>query len=858
VPPHNAANLLGAEAALSDNQLLPAMLGIRIHPGFTEHFYRLVFNFEDRRAPETHSLLTIHPSGMIERSEKLEPKKKNALISFSYPQTVSAEVAQMIVEVPETSYTGKRYVETPFVSRRADGTYALTQVWTANLNEEFNNKNEIFVGVNTDEAKFQPQAVEEFKEFLQELFDNQTRGYQILYCHKRRVNTSPILVGVSEKLICYLRENPETMRVLCVARVLGHVSFVADGKSGTGESFERECYMSPGVEYVLYKDQAGDAGACAKPLDEFAREANLHPDEAPNEPAIPLPNRSPRSNSQEHNREALSQEDVESLARSDSADSGVHGYLLPDSASYSAPATFVGLCSAQQDLQVDALTRASSFAVGNCVPDGRVPKITKAHSDGHFALVDGPGCHKYARLASGDMEHDALQCARQLRLTTSMDMEEARTPLVVRKRRDWQGILVAAMGAVAVLSAAVGICTLMAPSSWDWRRLRPPAIQRECSPESQLFATKESLRSWQLGPSWLEACKRKNHPSGQPMIEGTEDRNWCWTAYKGKCHGFLKEHHPWAEYQDMAAKEGRCPPRHDEPFSPLKDPDVCDDAEHGRSRNWTAKEREAASKWFSESVKVYVLNLPTDTNRWKMISKRMKELDVPIEQVHGVDMRVGNALRDAKDNGWVPRSWNFTTAQSAAYTKKQNMGSILGTVGCASAHFKAQSRILEDGFPLGVVLEDDSWVEDDFVERLWSLVVDELPCDWEVTALYSRCPYGQCVSTHLARIQPDANEPAWACRTGVNWGMHGMLYRTSTLAHVQKLWKSTVFDEERPLCLDVDVALASISDRVGFYAVPSVQDPGFLRETNHHSARWSINMAGTTSTTRQPPKREAP
>jgi hypothetical protein len=301
----------------------------------------------------------------------------------------------------------------------------------------------------------------------------------------------------------------------------------------------------------------------------------------------------------------------------------------------------------------------------------------------------------------------------------------------------------------------------------------------------------------------------------------------------------------------MAAQEGRCPLRHDEPFAPLKDPDVCDVAEHGRTRNWTATERETASKWFNETVKVYVLNLPTDTNRWKMMSSRMKELDIPIERIFGVDMRVDNALKNAQNNGWIPASWNFTNAQSVAYTKKQKWeGSILGTVGCASAHFKAQAKIMEDRLPLGIVLEDDSWVEDDFVLRLWSLVVDELPCDWEVAALLSRCPYGQCVSTHLARIQPDANEPTWACRAGVNWGMHGMLYRTASLARVQKHWKKTVFDEDRPHCLDVDVALASISDRVGFYAVPSVQDPGFLRETNHRSARWDINMAGTT--TRRP------
>merc|ERR1719350_1306043 len=77
-----------------------------------------------------------------------------------------------------------------------------------------------------------------------------------------------------------------------------------------------------------------------------------------------------------------------------------------------------------------------------------------------------------------------------------------------------------------------------------------------------------------------------------------------------------------------------------------------------------------------------------------------------------------------------------------------------------------------------------------------------------------------------------------------------MLYRTASLARVQKHWKRTVFDEDRPHCMDVDVALASISDQVGFYAVPAVQDPGFVREMNGRSARWDINQAFASTSTK--------
>lgn len=237
-----------------------------------------------------------------------------------------------------------------------------------------------------------------------------------------------------------------------------------------------------------------------------------------------------------------------------------------------------------------------------------------------------------------------------------------------------------------------------------------------------------------------------------------------------------------------------------------------------------------------------------------MISDRLKDLNISANRVLGVDMRTPDALENAKLNGWVPQQYNFTHAQQMAYEHRNKMGSILGTLGCASAHFKAQKAVVADGSPLAVVLEDDSWPVEDFVERLWSLVKEELPCDWEVVTLMSRCPYGKCVTQHLSRVQVDANEPAWRCHQGVNWGMQGVLYRSSSLPDLQSKWQQAVFNEARPHCMDVDVALASISDQVAYYAVPAGQDPGFLKETNHPSARYSINMAGrTSSTTPGPP-----
>jgi len=195
----------------------------------------------------------------------------------------------------------------------------------------------------------------------------------------------------------------------------------------------------------------------------------------------------------------------------------------------------------------------------------------------------------------------------------------------------------------------------------------------------------------------------------------------------------------------------------------------------------------------------------------------------------------------------VPEEFDFEAAQAEAYSERQGMGtegSIAGTVGCASGHFRAQRRgaMDERNRSVIVVFEDDVCPERDFVLKLWNVVTGELPCDWQVVSLSSRCPFGRCISPHLTRVQPDVNEPEWRCRHGVNYGFQGVIYKASEVQNVQKLWQPVVFDAARPHCLDLDVALASISNRVRFYAIPASHSPGFLRELPQGSARVDVNI----------------
>merc|ERR1711920_19657 len=59
---------------------------------------------------------------------------------------------------------------------------------------------------------------------------------------------------------------------------------------------------------------------------------------------------------------------------------------------------------------------------------------------------------------------------------------------------------------------------------------------------------------------------------------------------------------------------------------------------------------------------------------------------------------------------------------------------------------------------------------------------------------------------------------------------------------------NTVWNSTRPHCLDVDVALASISDTLAYYAVPSMQKPGFLTEGAQGSSRMNLDNPITTTT----------
>lgn len=273
-PPTNSVGSTSSAFATTD---------VCVFPGFTEHAYRLVFPYEERFAPATPHLMTVMPSGVVETTAILKPDKEDALIAFTYSQTISNELAESRVSLnPETSKipvdsSPKKLCETAFVWRREDGTHALMQTWPTSLNDKFRKTFEISEGTNPDPDKFEPQAVSEYQTAMQKLFGSGADSCPILYCHKKTENKSPAVVGSSEDVLAHLKTNPELMSQLTIKSIDSEgLGFVSDGTEGDGKKFEKHFTLTPGEQTVVYQKVGWDTMGCTKPLDQFLRDAEMH------------------------------------------------------------------------------------------------------------------------------------------------------------------------------------------------------------------------------------------------------------------------------------------------------------------------------------------------------------------------------------------------------------------------------------------------------------------------------------------------------------------------------------------------------------------------------------------------------
>lgn len=340
-------------------------------------------------------------------------------------------------------------------------------------------------------------------------------------------------------------------------------------------------------------------------------------------------------------------------------------------------------------------------------------------------------------------------------------------------------------------------------------------------------------------------------PSLQP-------RNWCWAHMKGMAEtlGWQdKDITPpnWWWVQWHVAEMGLAPWPESETLFPLGHPEICDIPANGAPEQGVdEQEQHEAQEWLRSTVAVYVVNLDKAWERMNTIGARLAALGIEFVRIPGVDLSVPGSLREARDQGLVPASWSLEDAKENLWKMygSSQPGTFYevagrGTVGCAAAHLHAlgvaAAMSLAASKPLTLILEDDVWLADDFAVTLRRLLESEAPCHWEAISLKSYNPVGECVSRHLSRVHPDGSEPAESCRKTANWGFQSMLYRSGHLARIQGLLEEAVWDARRPTCLVQDVALASISDRLAFYAVPASQRPGFLTFTRDAGWREAMN-----------------
>jgi len=232
------------------------------YQGFTEDAYRLVFDFQDKykTAPR---LLTILPDGTIENEKDLNPIKEKGLIAYAYPQTTTEVVA-------------RKHTKSPFVRERENGSYALVQTWPTNYNDKFRADFSPKT-TNPSPSQFIPQAVEEFKETVVQLFGAGAKSHDILYCHKKTINSKLVYIGTVVALRSFLKANPSVVQELDITE-LTETGFVCQAVNQRNEKRPLKfSFASSDTMCALYTMQGWEVMACITPLDQFVENRQLGP-----------------------------------------------------------------------------------------------------------------------------------------------------------------------------------------------------------------------------------------------------------------------------------------------------------------------------------------------------------------------------------------------------------------------------------------------------------------------------------------------------------------------------------------------------------------------------------------------------
>jgi glycosyl transferase family 25 len=112
-------------------------------------------------------------------------------------------------------------------------------------------------------------------------------------------------------------------------------------------------------------------------------------------------------------------------------------------------------------------------------------------------------------------------------------------------------------------------------------------------------------------------------------------------------------------------------------------------------------------------MKVFVINLPHRQDKRDAILKQGVKYDIPMEIIEAVN---GNMLAETE---LVKTVFDYP---ACALTK--------GVIGCALSHLKIYKKIIDDNFPIALVLEDDAILHEDLrevLEKIEALDRNETP-----------------------------------------------------------------------------------------------------------------------------------
>lgn len=243
-------------------------LGVRplVYRGFVEHAYRLMFPYEDHYHHKAPQLYTILPSGVVENSKRLDPKKEKGIICYALSQSMPETNAQMLLHEQEE-------VAAPFVWKRDDDTFALVQTWSSDYNAQFLREFRVSE-TNPDEAKFSTLAAQEFQHTVQHLFGEETAQPRILYCHRQSTNDKKVYVGTSKVLFAFLHANPAVVKEMSILAIF-KAGIVVGTVDGRGRHGLKDFGMATDEKYALYTKLGWVTMACLTPLSQFMREREL-------------------------------------------------------------------------------------------------------------------------------------------------------------------------------------------------------------------------------------------------------------------------------------------------------------------------------------------------------------------------------------------------------------------------------------------------------------------------------------------------------------------------------------------------------------------------------------------------------